>query len=129
MHYMEYMKFEIADGGPLQLPEFFFADDLGEEPDLEMGLAILCAEGYFYNNDPEKPTYGEELEEDYPEVYRMLQIIANAQRQQLMDELVEAEFVDAVFEDGEIIYRWNEKGVAMMNEVAQELEDESDSAN
>lgn len=126
---MEYMKFEIAKNGPLRLPEFFFADDEGEEPDLEKGLAAICAAGYFYNNNPEQPTYGNELLEDYPEVYRMLKTIQNAQQQQLMDELVEAEYVDAVFEDGEVVYRWNENGVAMMNGIIEELEEESGDAH
>lgn len=113
MNYLEYMKFDALVHGPYELPKQFAGEDGGI--DVDKGMQWLVDNGYIYNNDPKRPTYGEELERDHPDVYRYLESFYAAQKQATMDRLVEDGYVNAFFENNEIIYRWTAKGVEFVN--------------
>ena len=122
MEYQEYIKFDVAQNGNYELPEFFWTDEGKFDP--ELGLNYLDALGYILNHNIEYPTYDDNLLNDYPEVYRMLKIIEESQKQSLFDDLVAAGYVDAVLVDGEVIYTWTAEGAEVVNEILAERQKE-----
>lgn len=115
MDYLEYMRFDTLVNGPYTLPEEFGAEDGGI--DVDKGMKWLVDAGYIYNNDPQRPTYGEELKRDYPDVFRYLESFYDAQKKATMDRLVEDGYVNAYLEGNELVYRWTAAGAEFRNNL------------
>lgn len=113
--YLEYMKFD-AMVEPFELPDAFF--DENDEFDVYSGMQYLVDAGFIYNNDLDYPTYGIELYQAHPGAYRLLNSFYKAQRQQIIDELVEQGYISYHIEDGEEVLRWTQAGVEYLQSNA-----------
>jgi hypothetical protein len=113
MKFEDYMLAEVQlSGKPFELPSAFFNEE--DELDLIAGMEYLISRGLIYNNDVNKPTYGEELLEAHPGAHRFLESYYDAQRRAISDQLVEDGYVKYYIEDGREIYRWTQEGVEYM---------------
>ena len=105
MEFQEYMQAEVMfSKKPFELPEEFFPDG---ELDISAGMEHLVELGLIYNNSTDLPTYGEELREYSPGTYRFLESFFQAQRQAMLDRLVENEILEFYWDDGKEKYRFS----------------------
>ena len=110
MEALQYTKMDIAANGNFELPEFFFVDGV---LDFDKGLDELELQGYIHSDpDSDKFVYANALQEDYPEVYRVLYTIHLYDIQEQLDDLVERGYVELVYDqnDNEVGYILTELG-------------------
>lgn len=108
MEFQEYLKAEaVLSGKPFELPQEFFPDG---ELSIEAGMKHLVELGLIYNDSIDLPTYGEELREYSPGAYRFLESFFQAQRQALLDRLVEEGILEFYWDDGKERYEFSRFG-------------------